>query len=90
MSCLLLVSLCVPMMGVYLLDGICEGGYQRIPAMETVRVDASVSARFREDGPYESATILDIHFELEMPNKCLQDSATCALFQLGFQGSPEA
>lgn len=87
-------------LGDYLLDGICEGGYQRtvelpdsvecsLPAMETVRIDASGSARFREDGRYESATILDIDFALEVPNECLQGSATCALFQLSFLGSPE-
>ena len=81
-------------MGEYLLDGVCEGGYRRtveprlsrvfVPAMETVRIDASGSARFREDGRYESATILDIDFALEVQNECLQGSATCALFQLSF------
>ena len=51
--------------GKYLGDhfGWDQGGYQRTveldsvecspPAMETVRIDASGSARFREDGRYE-------------------------------------
>lgn len=86
------------LVGMWQLDGICEGGYTSyedvlvscdVPATQTVAIDASGSLQFFEDDTYESLTVLEIDFTLSIPGRCAIGIASCAIIEYNFQNSEE-